>query len=38
MESACGVNSSFLKTLLIRKYGYGIGFHVWHQKNESEKL
>ena len=35
-HSAYGVKSSFLKTLLIREYGYSIGFHVRHQKNESE--
>ena len=35
-HSAYGVKSSFLKTLLIREYGDSIGFHVRHQKNESE--
>ena len=33
---AYGVKSSFLKTLLICEYGDSIGFHVRHQKNESE--
>ena len=35
-HNAYGVKSSFLKTLLIREYGNSIGFHVRHQKNESE--
>ena len=35
-QSAYGVKSSFLKTLLIREYGDSIGFHVQHQKNELE--
>ena len=35
-HSAYGVNSSFLKTLLIREYGENIGFHVGYQKNKSE--
>ena len=35
-HSACGVKPSFLKTLLIHEYGDSIGFHVRHQKNESE--
>ena len=35
-HSACGVKSSFLKTLLIREYGDSIGFYTRHQKNESE--
>ena len=35
-HSAYGVKSSFLKTMLIRDYGDSIGFHVRHQKNESE--
>ena len=34
--SAYGVESSFLKTLLIREYGESTGFHAWHQKNKSE--
>ena len=33
---ANGVKSSFLKTLQIREYGEGIGFHVWYQKNQSD--
>ena len=35
-HSVYGVNLSFLKTLLIHEYGDSIGFHIWHQKNESE--
>ena len=35
-HSVYGVKSSFLKTLLIFEYGDSIGFHVLHQKNESE--
>ena len=35
-HSAYGGKSSFLKTLLIREYGDSIGFHVWHDKYESE--
>ena len=35
-HSAYGVKSSFLKRLLIREYGDSIGFHVRHQKNDSE--
>ena len=35
-HSAYGVKPSFLKTLLIREYEDSIGFHVRHQKNESE--
>ena len=35
-HSVYGVRSSFLKTLLIRKYVDSIGFHVPHQKDESE--
>ena len=35
-HSVYGVKSSFLKTLLICEYGNSIGFHVHHQKNESE--
>ena len=35
-HSAYGVNSSFLKTLLIREYEGSMGFHVRHQKNQLE--
>ena len=35
-DSVYGVNSRFVKTLLIGEYEDSIGFHVWYQKNESE--
>ena len=35
-NGAYGVKSSFEKILLILEYGDSIGFHVRHQKNESE--